>query len=153
LSSKRTRLEKFNQLLEPENLVLFLRIMVSIPVFRFLVGRMEMPDLVRRLDGRSPERMPLSEKDCSRAELASRYANFLLITCLRLKNPCLLRSLIIFHMLRRKGLDARIHFGVKRDGADLAGHSWLSLGGRCLLEGKDHLASYVEMYSYPHANS
>ena len=37
--------------------------MVSIPVFRFLVGRMEMPDLVRRLDARSPERRLLSEED------------------------------------------------------------------------------------------
>ena len=153
MSSKRTRLEKFNQLVEPENLALFLRIMVSIPVFRSLVKRVEMPDLVRRLDSRSPERRPLGEGDHRRAELASKYADFLLVKCLRQKNPCLLRSLILFHIFRGKGLDARIHFGVKRDGADLAGHAWLSLGGQCRLEPEDPLASYAEMYSYPHAKS
>jgi hypothetical protein len=40
---------------------------------------------------------------------------------------CLLQSLAFFYAFRSAGYEARIHFGVRKTGADLQAHSWVSL--------------------------
>jgi len=55
-----------------------------------------------------------------------------------LLNSCLTRSAIRCLLLRRKGIDARVAFGVGKKGERLDGHCWLVEGG------PPHPASNVE---------
>jgi hypothetical protein len=43
--------------------------------------------------------------------------------------PCLRQSLALYRELTRMGYPAAIHFGVRRDGSDLAGHCWVTVNG------------------------
>jgi len=65
---------------------------------------------------------------------------------LGLSYSCLTRSILICHVLRKKGIDARVSFGVKRKELSGRGHCWVSVG-------KDILGSpldYETIFSYPH---
>jgi hypothetical protein len=42
---------------------------------------------------------------------------------------CLRRSLLIWWLLRRDGIDAEIRIGVRRDGEDLSAHAWVEHRG------------------------
>jgi hypothetical protein len=48
---------------------------------------------------------------------------------------CLKRSVVLYYLLRRAGLPATLHIGVRRDAAGaFAAHAWLTRGGALLHE-------------------
>lgn len=51
---------------------------------------------------------------------------------LPLRRTCLKESLTLLPMLRRRGLDARLCLGVRREGDRLAAHAWIAQGGLSL---------------------
>jgi hypothetical protein len=138
------------QLGDFQNLRWLLEILIDIPIVWFLLIWMTLPNLLRWLDQPSKTRRPLSKKDSEQAALGWKYTHFLIVRCLKVKNPCLLRSLVLFHLLRRRGLDSQIHFGIKRETHPLEGHSWLSLNGNHPLEQVDPQRIYLPIYSYPY---
>jgi len=143
------RLQKLVELTKPINLALFLKILIYIPIFKLLLLWMKMPDLLKSLDRDSDNIKPFENQDKEFAELASKYTNFILISCFRSKKPCLIRSLILFYLLRKKALDVKIHFGIKKSVSPFEGHSWLSLNGKFFLEHCDPQLLHADIYSYP----
>jgi hypothetical protein len=60
---------------------------------------------------------------------------------------CVRQSLALFRELTRMGYPAAIHFGVRREGAALTGHSWVTVGGVPI--GESHpLEALSVTYSY-----
>lgn len=49
---------------------------------------------------------------------------------------CLTQSLILFRILRRRGLAAELRIGVRRVGDDLNAHAWVAYDGQVLLGGE-----------------
>ena len=47
---------------------------------------------------------------------------------------CMRQSLALYRELTRMGYAATIHFGVRREGARISGHSWVTLDGIPLAE-------------------
>lgn len=66
-----------------------------------------------------------------------------------LKPNCFTQSLVLFHFLRKNGYPVRIHLGIKKDGADLHGHSWLDFAGRPIAEETDPNECFKVVYSFP----
>ena len=128
---------------------LLIHIFMEIPFLWVLLKWMDLPRLLRWLDHPANQRRPLKEDDFKRVHLIWNYAHFVVVRILRMKNPCLYRSLILFHLLRKKGLHSQIHFGIKRDVSPIEGHSWLSLNGESFLEKVDPELTYMDIYSYP----
>lgn len=62
---------------------------------------------------------------------------------------CMKRSLLLFHFLRRWAYDARLIFGVQKQGDEITGHAWVEISGRPLAEGANPRTFYVQTYSYP----
>jgi hypothetical protein len=61
---------------------------------------------------------------------------------------CVRRSLALYRALTGMGHPAIIHFGIRRHGATLLGHSWVTLRGQYLDEpGPTH--TFTLVYSYP----
>lgn len=50
------------------------------------------------------------------------------------RGTCVPRSMVLFHISRRFGLDLHVHFGVRREQERLNGHAWLCRAGRPVLE-------------------
>lgn len=67
------------------------------------------------------------------------------------RGPCVPRSLVLFALSRRFGLDLRVHMGVRRDGGSLEGHAWLYGAGRPWLEPEDPGERYVTTLVLPSA--
>lgn len=66
-----------------------------------------------------------------------------------LRNTCLKRSLLLYHFLRKNGIEVQIHFGVRKCGSYLAGHSWLTQKGN-LFAGESRFAvAFTPIISYP----
>ena len=73
-------------------------------------------------------------------------------------NSCLKRSLILYHFLRKMGINVSICFGVKynehsneKDKKNmLTGHAWLTYNGKIFLERNEQLTkTYKTTYSFP----
>lgn len=56
--------------------------------------------------------------------------------------PCLLRSLLLHLLLRRRGEASAIAIGVMKDGAELRAHAWVTSSGRVLGESTAALARF-----------
>jgi len=60
---------------------------------------------------------------------------------------CLRQSLALFRFLSRIEHPVEIHFGVRKDGRELGGHSWVVLHGRTLGE-REPADEFRTIYSY-----
>lgn len=62
---------------------------------------------------------------------------------------CLQRGLALQWMLRRRGIDAMLHYGVKlNDGEGPSAHVWISVGEEVINGAPQHLC-YTEVARYP----
>jgi hypothetical protein len=53
-------------------------------------------------------------------------------------NPnCLERSLTLWWLLRRNGIDGELHIGARKEGARFEAHAWVELGGQVLNDGAE----------------
>jgi hypothetical protein len=142
-------LQGVRQLQDPRKLILFLRILIAIPIMHVLVHCLSLPRLMKLLDRAFGEWRSLTNEEIERARLAWKYASFLLVRVLKVKRPCFLRSLIVFHLMRRERVSIRIVLGVRKMASLIEGHSWLLLNGDPLLEQSDPLLTYTEVHAYP----
>jgi Transglutaminase-like superfamily len=61
---------------------------------------------------------------------------------------CLRQALVIYYVLTRMGYPAEIHFGARKEGEQLHGHSWVTLQGRPVAE-RTRTGIFTTVYSYP----
>jgi hypothetical protein len=53
-------------------------------------------------------------------------------------NPnCLERSMTLWWMLRRDGIDGELHIGARKEGGQFMAHAWVELGGQVLNDGAE----------------
>ena len=64
---------------------------------------------------------------------------------------CVRQSLALYRELNRLGYPAAIHFGVRREGAELTGHSWVTVNGVAIAE-PHTVHSLAITYSYSAAS-
>jgi hypothetical protein len=71
---------------------------------------------------------------------------------LPLRAVCLQRGLALQWMLRRRGVDAVLHYGIRLPGTEpeLTAHVWVSVGGEVVLGAPQHQA-FAEVACYPAA--
>ena len=144
---------RINSMITPANAGLFLRVAVALPLVRIRLACFPLRELLERLD-RTPQRNAvLVEKGMEHAHVYRRMLNAILVTALKIKRPCLLRSLTLFYLLRKEGLPVRIHFGVDKGLSISEGHSWLSYLGLPFMEGEDPLQRYLETYTWPEVST
>ena len=110
---------------------------VALPVTGALIrlfGFQRAAKFCARVGGQAPLR-PTSAQDLEDAQAFARLAGIagrrgpVTTTCLR-------QSLVVRAWLRRRGLDAQLKIGVKKNGAALDAHAWVELEGRPLAQKK-----------------
>ncbi len=50
---------------------------------------------------------------------------------------CLTRSMTLWWLLRRQGVEGEIQFGVRRDGAEILAHAWIEIEGEVINDRPD----------------
>jgi|HubBroStandDraft_4_1064222.scaffolds.fasta_scaffold00245_12 hypothetical protein len=53
------------------------------------------------------------------------------------KPNCLERSMTLWWLLRRNGVDGELHIGARKEGARFEAHAWVELGGQVLNDGAE----------------
>jgi hypothetical protein len=143
----------------PGDFISFLAIGAALLRAPRLLARRGLPQTLARLDTRPGLELGNRSGDAAmiaRAQRLARYADAWLRR-LRLGNPCLRRTLVLFGRLRRTGLPVHFCLGVRTDkalsGADpLEGHAWLELDEQPFLERSPLLpAGQVTTFRYPTA--
>ena len=123
-----------------------------------LLGVMSL-ERIARVAGRLPAGGPRPPDPAAPDDAAlAAYVNELLW---RLPNPwrntCLRRSVVLFHLLRRRGRPVALRIGVRRDaarGGALEAHAWLVRDGVPYLEPDPaHAARYTEIATFPGAGA
>lgn len=67
------------------------------------------------------------------------------------ENTCLKRTLVLYHFLRKMGMDVQVCFGVKYEARKkLEGHAWLLYHGDIFLERNTEVTkTYKQTYCFP----
>lgn len=143
------RLRKVFLLLQPRNGIAVIELVILLVLVSLRVKRQPLPTLLRIFDREGEKPGHLGTEDRERSQLYCELLSFLLARCMRVKRPCLFRSLALFSYYRRKGIDIHVAYGIRKDGGHLDGHSWLIFEGSPFLEKVDPNESFTVLYVYP----
>lgn len=115
--------------------VQFFLLVFALPATGLLIrtfGFQRASNICGRVGGQAPLR-PVSPLDIADAQSLARLAA---IAGRRgpVSASCLRQSLVVRAWLRRRGLDAQLKIGVKKNGAALDAHAWVELGGVALAQ-------------------
>ena len=132
------------------DLWLFMRIFGLITLLPALVKYLSIPTLLKTLTPGGNKSGKNLDVDFL-IEKIVKYTDYILrFNWLAYKNTCLKRSLVLYHFLRKYGIEVQICLGVKKgesmDEVDsekiLQGHAWLTYDGNIFLE-KNSLTAHT----------
>lgn len=148
------------RLRNPRDLWLFLQILLMLTILPWRIRRMSLPDLLARINAGvfpGPREEEELEKTVGFVDSLLGHRFF------QGYGRCLMRSLVLFRILRRQGWPVEIHFGVRKAGEDaengqsgqidITGHSWLVMEGKPFLEDGSHAAGFATTYKFPPASA
>ncbi len=143
------RLKKVFLLLQPRNGIAVIELLILLVLVSLKINRHPLPSLLLIFDRKGKKIGHLGTEDRERAQLYWELLSFLLVRCMKVKRPCLFRSLVLFPYYRRKGIDIHIAYGIRKDRGHLDGHSWLIFEESPFLEKADPNESFAVLYVYP----
>lgn len=133
---------KLNQIKNPKDLWLLLRIAAMASILPLLLRWMRLPTLLKVLQSRNSVAAPEKEQ----IDKIVRFSNFVFgRNVLAGKSSCLKRSLLLYHFLGKAGMEVELNFGIKK-GNGLLGHCWLTSGGKIYLDNEDHITNFEVIY-------
>jgi len=108
-----------------------------------------LPTLLHRLTPRNTTAMTVPDVERDRAvRLVLRVCQLRPFRSRLFPRTCLRQALALYSTLTYLGYTVSIHFGILRRGEELRGHSWVTLEGMAVAEGRDS-SPYRIVYSYP----
>jgi hypothetical protein len=124
----------------PEDRRLILRAALILPLTEIglrLFGFRQCKKLIEKFS--LPSRPPQSLQENVQIEAAQRAVRA--VRSVELHGPttpnCLERSMTLWWMLRRDGVDGELHIGARKEGEQLKAHAWVELGGQVLNDGPE----------------
>lgn len=141
-----------------DEVLLFWQIFFLITILPFLIKLLTVPQLMKILTTQAKRFNGKRDYQEIKDKIV-KYTDYILSRnfCV-FKNTCLKRSLILYHFLRKVGIDIQICFGVryKKDLTDtngkkkLEGHAWLLYKGDIFLETNSEMTkTYRITYCFP----
>ncbi len=151
-----------NRLKDPRDLWLFLRILSTLAILPRKIDRLSLPVLLKDIDP-GVSGLP---RDSAKLNMTVGFVDSLLkYRIFQRYGKCLLRSLVLFRLLRLQGWPVSIYFGVRKTSGykagaesashpgrltrnfDITGHSWLVFDGKPFLESAPE--EFATTLSYP----
>ena len=124
----------------PEDRILILRAAMILPLTEMglrLFGFRRWKELIEKIC--LPTHLPQSLPAGVQRETALRAVRA--VRSVELHGPanpnCLERSMTLWWMLRRNGVDGELHIGARKEGGRFEAHAWVELGGQVLNDGAE----------------
>jgi hypothetical protein len=119
----------------PEDRTLILRVALILPLTKIglrLLGFRRWKELIEKFS--MPAHLPQSLPDDLQCKTALRVVRA--VRSAELHGPtnpnCLERSMTLWWILRRDGIEGELHIGARKEGGRLEAHAWVELNGRVL---------------------
>ena len=124
---------------------LYLYSLVYLKAISILLHLFRYQDLHKFLKKRVPLKSNLpSELAISRATKLSGIVESAGRT--RLVNAsCLRRSLVLWYLLRREGIESNLCFGVRKVADEIIGHAWVEIDGSVINDDQENVEQFVQM--------
>ena len=137
-----------------ENVELFIQIFILLTVLPLLIKLLSLPRLMKLL---TPNDVKVLNNQDSKSikEKVVKYTGYILSRNFWIyKAICWKRALVLYHFLRKAGVNVQICFGVRLPNIEakdeLEGHAWLIYNGEIFLERDIEMTkTYKATYSYP----
>lgn len=109
-----------------------------------------LPVLLQRMTARPPSRgVQLTSLSVERvSRVVPRICQNRLFRTELFPRACVRQSLALYRTLTGLGYPVVIHFGVRKDGDTVTGHSWVTLDGQVIAE-RPSDGKFEPVYSYP----
>jgi hypothetical protein len=114
-----------------------------------LLPVLPLPALLRRITSRASHQTPAEgalPPDVV-ADVAVHVCRLPMFRVRPFPRACLRQSLVLFRALTTMGYPATIHFGVRKEGQAVEGHSWVTLYGRPVAE-SGSVDAFAALYSF-----
>ncbi len=141
-----------------EEVELFIQIFLLITILPFLIKLLSIPKLMKVLTPRNLKGYKNMDLEKTKHKIV-KFTDFILgLNFWIYKSICLKRSLVLYHFLRKLGINVHICFGVKYNSElsdreakkKLEGHAWLLYNGDILLEKNIEMTkTYKVTYCFP----
>jgi hypothetical protein len=141
-----------------EEIILFVQVFLLVTIMPFLIKALTIQRLMKVLtpgDLNSYENLNLEKSK----DKIVKYTDYILNRNFWIyKSTCLKRSLVLYRLLRKSGIDVHVCFGVRykdnlhgrETGKKLEGHAWLLYDGEIFLEKKvEETKTYKVTYCFP----
>ena len=119
----------------PEERALILRALVLLPITEIglrVMGFQRCKETIERLP--VPQRQSRSMESVSPSVMAAKITRA--VRTVELHGPgtpnCLERSMLLWWLLRRAGIEGELHIGARKNGSRLEAHAWVELEGEVL---------------------
>jgi hypothetical protein len=130
----------------PRERVLAVRVVITVIAVKLGLRWVPLPRLMRWLTPRARS----SSSGPAVLDREVRYTNEALSRLpSRGRLACLPRSLALYRLVRLRGIDARLHCGVRRGADGIVGHAWVTVDGDALLATEDQPGEWTETFTYP----
>ena len=132
---------------KPGEAFLILRMAAWVALLSFLIKLLPLPRVLTLITAKGRDRKPRGNR-MTQQRLAQLIDALLGINVLCFTPTCWKRAPVLHRYLALSGIETRIVFGVRKEKESLlAGHAWLEVDGRPLLEASP--PQYTTTYSFP----
>jgi hypothetical protein len=141
-----------------QDIMLFIQIFLLITLLPLIVKHMTVSGMMKILTPKYSKRNNKYDSEHQRRRIETYTAYILSINFWMYKDICLKRSLVLYHFLRKSGLNVHVCFGVRyeedlKDKGKLnkfEGHAWLLYNGHFFLErNPEETRTYTMTYCHP----
>jgi hypothetical protein len=149
----------FNSL---EEILLFIQVFLLVTILPFLIKLLTVQRLMKVLTPRDIDAYKNLNIEKSRDNIV-KFTDYILSRNFWIyKSTCLKRSLVLYQLLRKSGIDVHVCFGVRYNdklpageaGKKLEGHAWLLHKGEIFLEKNvEETKTYKMTYCFPETKS
>jgi hypothetical protein len=137
-----------NRLLDLSTFLLVLRMAAWVVMLSFLFRFISIPSAMKYLTPRKRNRIVPDDPGALQERMARVIDALLRLNRFGFSQTCWKRAAVLYRFLALHGIDSRILFGIRKDGAGrLEGHAWLERGGIPILERST--PDYKVTYSFP----
>jgi len=128
----RIEIKKIKRLFYYRDLELLIKVFIASIKISFILAIQGVHSVIASIPPVNTNKIKNADRD-----KINRYVNLYLFILKRLgiRNTCLTYSILLCHMLRQFGINAKINFGAKktdfksRSGLNMIGHCWVSVDG------------------------
>lgn len=124
---------------------LFFYSLVYLKAASFLLVLFRYQDVYNFLKSRVPIHRAVSSEIAK--SLAIEMAEVVEVAARRrlISATCLRRSLVLWYLLRKEGIDSNLRFGVQKAGTKIMGHAWVEIDGSVINDDENIIKKFTPM--------